>query len=41
MKATPHGLKFSSIHWPKEHNEEGETNFLWIKTCFQLMAKGT
>ena len=25
MKATPYGLKFSSIQWPKEHKEEEET----------------
>ena len=40
-KPIPHGLRLDSIQWQEELREEGETNSLMIKTCFQSMDNGT
>ena len=40
-KPIPYRLRLASFQLPKELKEERETNSLWIKTCFQSMAKET
>ena len=36
-----YGLRLGSIQWQQKLTEERETNSFRIKTCFQLMGKGT